>query len=155
MRRAFQSAALCLVFLLLTACGGTDQAESVAAPGNDPSGVASQFYEWYLATVGSGENPLVSRAYRNRTELHPSLIAHVDDMLSASQGPGFDPFLCAQDIPGGLEVGQPEVTGEAANVPVTMVWNPKTEYESRSFVTLDMSAEAGVWIITEIVCPKP
>jgi hypothetical protein len=36
-----------------------------------------------------------------------------------------------------------------------MVWNPKTEYESRSFVTLDMSAEAGAWIITEIVCPKP
>lgn len=83
------------------------------------------------------------------------MIARVDDMLESSQGPGFDPFQCAQDNPGGLEVGQSTVTGERANVPVAMIWNPKTEYESRSFVTLDMSAEAGAWIITEIVCPKP
>jgi hypothetical protein len=47
------------------------------------------------------------------------------------------------------------VTGEAANVLVAMIWNPKTEYESRSIVTLAMSAEAGAWIITEIVCTKP
>jgi len=98
MRRAFQFAALCLAFLL-TACGGTNQAESVPASGNDPSGVASQCIAWYLATVRSGETSLVSRAYRNRTEPHPSLNARVDDMLDSSQGPGFDPFQCAQDNP--------------------------------------------------------
>lgn len=71
---------------------------------NDPAGVATAFYTWYLGYIRSGaegepRNPLVDKAYRDHPLLAEALVEEVDQLLEGFDQGGYDPFLLAQDIP--------------------------------------------------------
>jgi hypothetical protein len=135
---------------------------AVAEPVLDPADLTSAFYEWYLAYTQTG-NPLVDKAYHDSPYLSPALVAEVDAILASFEGGGYDPFLCAQDIPGALEVaGSWEAwreeggieRGEAA-VNVSQIWNPGSDFESVRDLTVHLVTVDGRWLINEIVCPTP
>jgi hypothetical protein len=67
--------------------------------------VVQEFYTWYLESIGDRaagtfQNPLTDQVYQNSEYLTPSFIERVDEILADfGERGGYDPFLCAQDIP--------------------------------------------------------
>jgi hypothetical protein len=78
-----------------------------AADSASPAEVTAAFYTWYLDYIGQTgsetmRNPLVDGAYRASPYLTQSFIGHIDELLAemrAQDRGGYDPFLCAQDVP--------------------------------------------------------
>jgi hypothetical protein len=116
-----------------------------------PEGVVRSFYTWYLGYNqwdGQGERPnaLVDGAYRDNDLLTPAFIDQVDDLLASFERGGYDPFLCAQDIPYFVMVrGAAEVTGETASLMV------ETSFEAHGF-QVELAQDNGQWRIDNIVC---
>ena len=76
----------------------------VQAGPQKPGDAVQEFYTWYLDYIGDPavetfRNPLVDRAYREAPNLAPELVQQIDSLLESSAGFGYDPFLCAQDVP--------------------------------------------------------
>jgi hypothetical protein len=102
------------VVLLVSSIGCNGQVEepvvappdptAVPAPDTteDPETVVQTFFDWYLAYAETG-NPLVDGAYRDSPYLTANLVSQVDEIIASFEGGGYDPFLCAQDIPGAIE----------------------------------------------------
>lgn len=119
-----------------------------------PEAVVESFYAWYLTANGydeaSGEmrNSLVDGSYRERPELAPEMIERVEAILASfAEGPGggYDPILCAQDIPTGISTGEAEFTGETARVPV------ETSFEGHSFI-VELTQLEGQWLMSDVLC---
>lgn len=123
-------------------CGGSDSGIAL------PDQVVERFYSWYFRYILDVGNPLVDRAYRSSEYLTAELIQRVDGVQ------GFDPFLCAQDIPGGFSVGLAEGSAEEARVPLHTIWNPDTEYESIRDLTVVLQLVEGQWRIAEVRCTE-
>jgi hypothetical protein len=150
---------LLLAALMLTACAGAASASGLLSTGENsmevsgaavdstPEAVVREFYAEYLDYIGrddtSGEfrNPLVDRAYREMSGLHPQFVQHIDTLLDG----GFraDPFLCAQDIPQFVSVVSVEREGDRALVLLEDSF-PGHQVE----VTVDLVD--GQWLITGI-----
>jgi hypothetical protein len=124
--------------------------ESVAQQNMMALEVVQSFYDWYLSYPG---NVVAEGAYRSSEHLTEPFIEKVDGIVASFERGGYDPFLCAQDLPGDLVVGD-EVTraGDAATILVHEVWNPGTEYEMTSHVTVELQMMDGEWKISNIVC---
>jgi len=153
----------------IVGCGGQAEEPIVAPPDptavpapdttEEPEEVVQTFFDWYLAYAETG-NPLVDGAYRDSRYLTADLVSQVDEILASFEGGGYDPFLCAQDIPGAIEAAisweawQEEGGGEAA-VNVSQIWNPGSDFESVRDVMVYLVTVDGRWLIDEIVCPLP
>jgi hypothetical protein len=136
--------------LVLTACGPAPEAAAEAA---GPEGVVEQFYREYLDYIGdrsSGEfrNPLVDRAYRDSELLTPAFVASVDELLASFDRGGYDPFLCAQDIPESVSVSEVTVSGDEASVMV------ETSFPGHGF-EVELAMVEGEWLISGVVCTPP
>ncbi len=112
----------------------------------------AQFYAIYLDVTGR-ENPLATRAYRDLPFLSGDLVAQVDALLDGFRSDvhgagGYDPFLCAQDIPGAVTAGEAVVDGAVARVPVS------TSFDGHGFTAV-LEQEDGAWVITDIQCQLP
>lgn len=122
--------------------------EAVEGPG--PEAVAEGFYDWYLDyNAQEGANAMVDGAYRDRSELTEGLVAEVDAMIANREMGGGDPFLCAQDIPGRLSVGEVDVAGDAATITMDALYagNPMA-----SHFDVVLERPAGTWQIADTVC---
>jgi hypothetical protein len=117
-----------------------------------PDAVVDSFYRWYLEYPG---NVLTDRAYRSSEYLTSEFVGQVDEIIASFDKGGYDPFLCAQDIPGDLAVGEASVTGETASVTVRQTWNPGTEYAFTRDVTVYLEMADGAWKIAGIACEEP
>jgi hypothetical protein len=118
--------------------------------GDTPQAVVERFYGWYHEYMGDPwsedwRNPLADGAYRDSEYLTPGFVARVDGMEPRM----FDPFLCAQDVPGRYEVGEAEVRGDTANVPVTTFW---TGNPMASRFTVELGRVDGEWRMTGVAC---
>ena len=136
--------------LALTACGPAPEAAAETA---GPEATVEEFYAWYLETIGdraSGEfrNPLVDGAYRDSELLTPALVASVDELLASFDRAAYDPFLCAQDIPESVSVGEVAVSGQEASVMV------ETSFAGHSF-EVELEMVEGEWLISEVICTPP
>jgi hypothetical protein len=60
----------------------------------------------------------------------------VDEIIASFDKGGYDPFLCAQDIPGGFTIEKAVVSGDQASVVMHEIWNPGTQYELVRDVTV-------------------
>lgn len=107
----------------------------------------AQFYAIYLEVIGR-ENPLATRVYRDLPFLSADLVAQVDALLDGFQRGGYDPFLCAQDIPNAVTAGEGVVDGAVARVPVS------TSFAGHGFTAV-LEQEDGAWAITDIQCQLP
>ena len=128
---------------------GVDSAEAIAAM--SPVQLTESFYRWHLSFPG---NPLLHTRDKWTEYFTPSFIHDVEMLLNSfrdSPG-GFDPFLCAQNIPAVFTVSAGDQSGAQAGVLVRMEWGPGS---SATEVTVGLVQDAGRWWIAEIVCPAP
>jgi hypothetical protein len=153
-----------LLALLGVACTATEQGSvvlepplaetAVAEPVLDPAELTIAFYEWYMAYTQTG-NPLVDKTYQDNPYLSPALVGEVDTLLASAEGGGYDPFLCAQDIPGAWRTGAVSYHNGQASVPLIQVWNPDSDYEMERELTVHLVGDDSGWLIRDIVCPPP
>jgi hypothetical protein len=121
-----------------------------ALAGLTPSEVVEAFYDWYLDTIGDPgsdefRNPLVDRAYRSSKYLTGRLVHTIDLAIESGQPLSYDPFLCAQDIPRGLSVGDAALMGDTAIVEVY------TSFARHRF-RVELTAAEGSWQIDNVRC---
>jgi hypothetical protein len=125
--------------------------EIAASPPAQPEEVVRAFYEWYLAYFGergseSFRNPLADRAYADSVYLTASFVGHIDDVLAGFDGKGgFDPFLCAQDIPGQVTTDGTFYHNGQASVVL------HTDFANHFLIT-DLQQVDGNWKIINITC---
>jgi hypothetical protein len=133
------------------ATGDHGKSDESAARQNVMAGeVVERFYDWYLSYPG---NVAAEGAYRSSEYLTPSFVEKVDEIIASFDRGGYDPFLCAQDIPGDLDVDDEVVrSSDTATVVVHGVWNPGTEFEAISDVVVELQVMDGTWKISDIVC---
>jgi hypothetical protein len=131
----------------------TPVTDASAGPAS-PDAVAAAFYEWYLDYIGDPateefRNPLVDKAYLEAPYLTGSFVEHVDELLEAFRseygGFGYDPFLCAQDIP--TEV-KPEVTFERHEMASVVMTSSFPNHR----LSVDLRQEGDEWLIGNITC---
>ncbi len=143
---------LALVMVILSGCGAATPTPSEASPLDAaPEGTVEAFYRWYTSYNG---NVIVDEAYRTNEHLTGDVVQKVDDIVASFTHGGYDPFLCAQDIPSAFEVGTATVDGDEATVTAHGVWNAGTEYENRNDILLKLVKLNGTWKITDVSCPR-
>jgi hypothetical protein len=130
-----------------TGCGSEAAQASTDVP---PEKVVESFYEWYLGYIGDRasdemRNPLVDGAYRSSEYLSEAFVQKVDDLLASFEHGGYDPFLCAQDIPESISADKAMVSGDAASVMV------HTSFAGHS-LQVDLQQFEGQWKISDIIC---
>ena len=117
-----------------------------------PEEIVDRFYGWYLDYPG---NAMVDEAYRSSEYLTVEFVQEVDEIIASFNKGGYDPFLCAQDVPGSLIVEAVDVVGEEAVVVVREIWNVGTEYESARDLEVALRMIDGAWKIADIACAAP
>ena len=139
--------------------GGVGALTEAEAPAASPERVVESLYQWYIDYAGydpetdTMNNPLIDGSYKTREEVAPGMVQRVEETTASFDGyGGYDPILCAQDIPQSFTVGEAVVSGESASVIVTEIWNPGTEYEWANTLTVRLSLMDGQWKIAEIIC---
>jgi hypothetical protein len=131
-----------------------EMVETVTPPAPQmPERVAAAFYTWYLDYIGDRasdnfRNPLVDQAYHDAPYLTASFIGHVDELLAemrAQDMGGYDPFLCAQDIPTEMT---PDVVFARNGVASVVM---RSSFPNH-LVTVDLRPEGDSWVISNITC---
>lgn len=122
---------------------------TIASPaGLGPAETVMAFYNWYLAYSGKGgdtmRNPLVDGAYRRSGYVTAKLAERVSTATAAAGG-GFDPFLCAQDIPQQVLPSVVTRDGDRAAVEV------HTSFAGHTFSVL-LLRSGNAWQIDDIRC---
>jgi hypothetical protein len=143
------------VLLVLAAAGwvGFRSFAAVVADSDsdeNPRQVVEAFYDAYFNSMGdrsSGEfhNPLVEKTYRELPQISPALMERVDAELEASESIAYDPFLCAQDIPGNITVKEVIIDSDLAVVVV------ETDFVGHRF-TVELEQMDAVWKIRAVLC---
>jgi hypothetical protein len=137
---------LCLVAglsVLLSGC------TPVFAASKRPDKVVESFYRWYLSYPS---NALSDGAYRSSEHLTEQFVERVDGILASFDRGGYDPFLCAQDIPESFAVDEAVVSGSRAHVVVHETWNGGTQYELVRDITVQLRLSDRQWRIVDVVC---
>lgn len=120
----------------------------------EPADVVASFYGWYLDYAGydpeSGEmhNPLAEGAYADRSELSPDLLFATDSLMASfdEEGMGgYDPFLCAQNLPVDFYLTTLSVSDETAEVMV------ETSFSGHQFV-VSLVQLGERWVMDEVMC---
>jgi hypothetical protein len=101
------------------------------------------FYNWYIAEIQSGNNPITTDSFRERGELSPGLIAAIDQQIA--EGTFADPFVCAQNFVERIELVE------------VLTWQPETRILvgtnfDNHFVTLSVFYSSEAWHIDAIQC---
>jgi len=116
-----------------------------------PQAVVEDFYSWHLESfgdraTGTFQNPLTNQVYQDSKYLTLSFIGHVDEVVAnfGEQG-GYDPFLCAQDIPQEVKADGTFFHGGQASVVV------RSDFPNH-FVTVDLQKSGDGWQISNITC---
>jgi len=97
----------------------------------------------------------VDGAYRSSEYLAEEFIQKVDGIIASFDKGGYDPFLCAQDIPGEFTIEKAVVSGDQASVVMHEIWNPETQYESIHDVKVALQMVDGQWKIADVICLIP
>lgn len=105
---------------------------------------AQSFYDMYLQSARRG-SPLANATYRDMPFLAPEFVAHVSEVVSSFEGGGYDPILCAQDVPDEVTAASAQVNGDVATVEM------ESSFEGHRF-TVQLAARNGGWLITGVTC---
>jgi len=122
--------------------------ETITDP--DPGQAAESFYQEYLAKfsnrdTNNWQNPLVEKSYRESPLLTEGFKERVDELLAGMDKGGYDPFLCAQDIPANIK----SVSNFHRNGIASVVM--ESDFPGHRF-TVDLQPAHGSWKISNITC---
>jgi len=127
-----------------------DDLPALPADAASPEEAARSFFDWYIAytDMAAGRTVRADEAYRNHPLLTEELVGRIEETYASMQGGGYDPFLCAQDVPTAVSVG-------AARVYEDQAW--LTVYTTFPGHSLDLTLAKGgdLWRISEITCHAP
>jgi len=85
----------------------------------EPQETVEGFYDFWVSYQEKqpGQNPITDRAYKTRDEVTASLAARLDEIIDSFDGDsGFDPILCAQDLPSFITFEQINKIEDSASV---------------------------------------
>ncbi|MCZ7544382.1 MAG: YbjP/YqhG family protein [Anaerolineae bacterium] len=120
----------------------------------DPVEAVEGFYRWYL-DAAQRINPVVEGAYRESAFLSADMIEAVDSLIAEAgpdHGLGYDPFLCAQDVPERFEIGQVDaLTDRDAAVLVHGYFSHNPH--PNAFV-VSVHEQDGAWLIANVICQE-
>jgi hypothetical protein len=128
-----------------------NEAETSSENIDNPEAVVQAFYIWYLnyfgdRAAGTFQSPLADQAYQDSHFLTPSFIEHIDEILAGfDEYGGYDPFLCAQDIPQGVITDGIFYHNGLASVVV------QSDFPNH-FLTVDLQKSGDGWQINNITC---
>ncbi len=117
-----------------------------------PGQVVQAFYGWYISYANSVGSPLADKMYRSSRYLAPEFVQRVDEIVASFDRGGYDPFLCAQDIPVKFIIGKVDVLSETASVELNKFWNLGTEYEMITYASVQLREINGRWLIDDVQC---
>ncbi|MFP4393865.1 MAG: hypothetical protein ACLFTI_01265 [Anaerolineales bacterium] len=129
-------AGLSCLLLTLTGCAQGPTQAAVA-----PEAVTEAFYSWYLAYEG---NPMADKAYQESEYLDAAMVTKADEIIASFDKGAYDVFLCAQDIPTSIEVGEAEIASDTARLTVGTNFG--------TIIDVTLSRADGAWKISDIVC---
>lgn len=131
-----------------------EAADPVAATDGEltPAAVVEAFYaewrEWVTeGFAGERENPLMSGTYRESATIAPAFADEVDAIVAGFEGGGYDPFLCAQDVPNDVVVDGTIFTESGPRVAV------HTSFNNHAMVVGLDQGDGGEWRIRNVLCP--
>jgi hypothetical protein len=110
-----------------------------------PEGAVAGFYSWYLWYARNGGNVLADEVYRQSEYLTEEFVQEVGETVASFEKGGYDPFLCAQDVPESFSMDTPIVSGDEASLVV------RTSFEGHAF-TVELQETEGRWAISGVVC---
>jgi hypothetical protein len=138
------------VMMFLTACGSLSLPLNISAEAGaeeESEEVVESFYRWYLDYVSTTGNPLVDQAYHQNDMLSQAMIQRVDEIIASFDQGGYDPFLCAQDVPESIEIVSSSTSDGTSLV------NVMTSFGNR--LEVELIVISGEWKIHKIQCdPK-
>ena len=116
-----------------------------------PAEVAQNFYENYLAYFngpdGQFRSPLGDQVYRESPYVTEKFVRQVDEVLASFDGKGgYDPILCAQNIPMEIKVDSVFTSGDNANVLMHTDLLPDHAFN------LELVNQDSVWRIDRVTC---
>jgi hypothetical protein len=117
-----------------------------------PGQAVQAFYGWYIWYTREMGSPLADGAYRSSKYLTPQFIEKVDGIIISFDKGGYDPFLCAQDIPGKFTIGEMVASGGMASVALNKIWHLGTEYETVSHALIKLRQIDERWLIDDVLC---
>lgn len=125
---------------------GVDSAEAIAAM--TPLKLTASFYRWHVSFPG---NPLLHTRDKWGEYFTPDFIQRVEEILAPREGPGggFDPFLCAQDVPADFAFAEEARSDNEATIRVRKEWGPGSP---ASELTVHLVRLEGRWWIERINC---
>lgn len=155
----FKALAILLIPLVYS-CGTTSTpAPTELAPGNassdpgqslSPKETVEGFYQNYLAFPA---NALARRAYRDHPKLAPYLnaawINKVDEILDGFEFGGYDPFICAQDLPNQISILNLIQEDLKARAKLQAEFGGGTHGPA---FEVYLEYDKGQWLISNIVC---
>ena len=127
-----------------------DDLPALPADAASPEEAARSFFDWYIAytDMAAGRTVRADEAYRNHPLLTEELVGRIEETYASMQGGGYDPFLCAQDVPTAVSVGPARVYEDQAWLTVY------TTFPGHS-LDLTLREADGNWRIDEIACRLP
>jgi hypothetical protein len=140
---------LLVVGLSLAACG-MNSATANQAPTSSPTEVVESFYSWYLDNLGHDpEAEIFRKPSEDELEARPELSNEVlslrlETLASFGEVGGYDPLICAQDVPNEIQTELVSNDNNEARVLVS------TDFSGHQF-TVRLKAADG-WQIVEVIC---
>ncbi len=103
-----------------------------------PQDAVREFYSWWIDYEG---NPLSDKAYLESEFLSAELKEKIPEAR------GYDPILCAQDIPPGFSIESVNLDGEEATVYLR-------EEGFEQIIPIELKVIDGQWKIVDVVCSE-
>jgi hypothetical protein len=117
---------------------------------NTPEAVTEDFYNWYFACL--------QNHFKNPAEKSPQEDCPYSSQKSISQNlvqtlasrVGYDPVLCAQDLPSRIAIDKATISNEMAEVAVHAYY----EVSGDNSITVNLRLIEDTWKISNITCQK-
>ncbi len=144
MKKNVQILVALVVFLLVVTSGVFAWQSLVKNDKSQVKSVVSSFYESWVNYPG---NPIVARAYEESDLVSEEFKTKTNELISSFDRGGYDPVMCAQDIPQNYFIKQVEVDGGSALALVEADFSG-----SKNYIEVKLSKKEDAWLITEINC---
>lgn len=138
-----KSTVIMIAVILVLVAGAFYLQKQKAEQPLSPKEVAEDFYSDYIKNVA----PLSEKKYHNSGYLTENIIIKTDELLDSFDYGGYDPFVCAQDVPENFEVRVVDSSEETATVII------KTDFENHEF-SVNLVFKGNKWLIDDIDCKK-
>lgn len=114
-----------------------------------PKQVVEKFYNQWISYSGEPvtRNPMADRIYQTSEYVTDDLVKKIDSILASFQGGGYDPVLCAQNIPVNVNFREATVSGKNSEVIVSEDFGGQVKK-----VKVSLRLINSEWKISDIAC---